>query len=105
MQSITNQECYYSDLAIEEFELMFEDSLTTYYNNIKEEIERSIALKQIVRDTVNTDTMTIIWCGTLALLLNRLQRNPFAVTHIKYDMNERIKRLGVYYLCIDDLLL
>ena len=45
MQSITNQECYYSDLAIEEFELMFEDSLTTYYNNIKEEIERSIALK------------------------------------------------------------
>ena len=40
-----NQECYYSDLAIEEFELMFEDSLTTYYNNIKEEIERSIALK------------------------------------------------------------
>ncbi len=47
--------------------------------------------------------MTIVWCGTLVLLLNWLQRNPFKVTHIKNDMNERIKRLGVYYMCIDDL--
>ena len=47
--------------------------------------------------------ITIVWCGTLALLLIQLQRNPLKITHIKHDMNEKIKRLGVYYMCIDDL--
>ncbi len=47
--------------------------------------------------------MTIVWYGSLVLLLNRLQKNPFKVTHIKHDNLERIKRLGIYYMCIDDL--
>ena len=47
--------------------------------------------------------MTIVWYGAIVLLLNRLQRNPFKVIHIKLDKLERIKRLGVYYMCIDDL--
>ena len=47
--------------------------------------------------------MTIVWCGTLAVLLARLKRKPCEVTRIKHDVNERVKRLGVYYMCIDDL--
>ena len=47
--------------------------------------------------------MTIVWGGTLAVILARLKRKPYEVTHIKYDLNARIKRLGVYYMCIDDL--
>lgn len=47
--------------------------------------------------------MTIVWYGPLVLLLNRLQSNPFKVTYIKHDKLKRIKRLGVYYMCIDDL--
>ena len=47
--------------------------------------------------------MTVVWYGTLALLLNQLQRKPFKVTRIRHDEAERIKRLGVYYMCIDDL--
>lgn len=47
--------------------------------------------------------MTIAWCGTLAVLLARLKRRPYEVTRVKHDETERIKRLGVYYMCIDDL--
>ena len=47
--------------------------------------------------------MIIVWCGTLAVLLARLKRKPYEVTRIKHDETERIKRLGVYYTCIDDL--
>ena len=46
--------------------------------------------------------MTIVWCGTMAVLLARLKRKPYEVTRIKHDETERIKRLGVYYMCIDD---
>ena len=47
--------------------------------------------------------ITIVWGGTLAVLLARLKRKPYEVTRIKHDEGERIKRLGVYYICIDDL--
>ncbi len=47
--------------------------------------------------------MTIVWGGTLAVILAKLKRKPYKVTRIKHDVNERIKRLGVYYMCIDDL--
>ena len=47
--------------------------------------------------------MTIVWGGTLALLLAKLKRKPYEVTRIKHDVKDRIKRLGVYYMCIDDL--
>ena len=47
--------------------------------------------------------MTVIWGGTLAILLNRLRRNQFRVTRIRHDIDAQIKRIGVYYMCIDDL--
>ena len=47
--------------------------------------------------------MTIVWGGTLVILLNRLQRTPYRVTRIKHDVNAQIKRLGVYYMRIDNL--
>ena len=47
--------------------------------------------------------MTIVWGGTLAVLMAKLKGNPYKVTRIKQDVTERIKRLGVYYMCIDDL--
>ena len=47
--------------------------------------------------------MTIVWGGTLALLLAKLKRKPYEVTRIKHDVKDRIKRLGVYYMCIDAL--
>ena len=47
--------------------------------------------------------MTIVWGGTLAVLIAKLKRKPYEVTRIKQDEAERIKRFGVYYMCIDDL--
>ena len=47
--------------------------------------------------------MTIVWGGTLVVLLAKLKRKPYEVTRIKHDVKDRIKRLGVYYMCIDDL--
>jgi hypothetical protein len=47
--------------------------------------------------------ITVVWGGTLAFLMAKLKRNLYKVTRIKQDAAERIKRLGVYYMCIDDL--
>lgn len=47
--------------------------------------------------------MTIVWCGTLAVLLNRLSNNLFKVDKYTNSVEERVKRIGVYYMCIDDL--
>lgn len=47
--------------------------------------------------------MTIIWGGTLAILLNQFRRNLFRVTKIRHNIDDQIKRIGVYYMCIDDL--
>ena len=49
------------------------------------------------------NNITVIWGGTLALLLARLKRKPYEITIIKHDVKSQIKRLGVYYMCIDDL--
>ena len=49
------------------------------------------------------NNMTIVWGGTLALLLAKLKRKPYEVTRIKHDVKAQIKRFGVYYMCIDDL--
>ena len=48
-------------------------------------------------------SMMIIWGGTLAILLNRFRRKLFRVTKIRHDIDAQIKRIGVYYMCIDDL--
>ena len=47
--------------------------------------------------------ITVVWGGTLAVILAKLKRKPYEVTSIKHDEAERIKRLGIYYVCIDDL--
>ena len=47
--------------------------------------------------------MTIVWCGTLVVLLSKLQRKPYEISQIKHDVEAQIKRIGVYYMCIDDL--
>ena len=47
--------------------------------------------------------MTIIWGGTLAVLLNRLRRNTYKVVRENYNVEDQIKRIGVYFMCIDDL--
>ena len=47
--------------------------------------------------------ITIVWGGTLAVILAKLKRKPYEVTRIKHDEAERIKRLGIYYMCIDGL--
>ena len=47
--------------------------------------------------------ITVVWGGTLAVILAKLKRKPYEVTRIKHDETERIKRLGIYYVCIDDL--
>ena len=38
------------------------------------------------------NNITVIWGGTLEVFLSKLK-----------DVKARIKRLGVYYMCIDDL--
>ena len=47
---------------------------------------------------------TIIWGGALAILLSWLQRTPYNVTLIKHDVEAQIKRIGIYYMCIDDMI-
>ena len=51
----------------------------------------------------NPFDITVIWGGTLVFLMAKLKRKPYKMTHIKQNANERIKRLGVYYMCIDAL--
>ena len=47
--------------------------------------------------------MTVIWGGTLAILLARLRKKLFRVDKLRYNVDDQIKRIGVYYMCIDDL--
>ena len=47
--------------------------------------------------------ITVVWGGTLAVILAKLKRKTYEVTRIKHDEAERIKRLGIYYMYIDDL--
>ena len=50
--------------------------------------------------------MTIIWAIPFIFILRRLIRdnNGIRFQSINYDPDEFIKRLGIYYLCLDDLL-
>ena len=47
--------------------------------------------------------MQIIWCGSLAVLLNEIRRNLYKEEKVTNSSKDQIKRLGVYYMCIDDL--
>lgn len=49
------------------------------------------------------NNISVVWGVTLAVFLARLKRNHYKVSRIKYDVNEKIKRFGIYYMFIDDL--
>ena len=50
------------------------------------------------------NNITITWGGTLAVLLAKLKKIPYRVTRIKHDVEAQIKRIGIYYMCIDDMI-
>ena len=47
--------------------------------------------------------MVIIWTGSLAVLLTQLVRSLYISERIPDNIEDHIKRIGVYYMCIDDL--
>lgn len=49
--------------------------------------------------------MIVIWGGFLAVILKSIRKNndPFALEKAYYFVDKQIKRIGVYYMCIDDL--
>ena len=47
--------------------------------------------------------MTIVWGVILAVLLCQFKKRLFRVDKLRYNIEEQIKRIGVYYMCIDDL--
>lgn len=47
--------------------------------------------------------MTITWCGALAVLLKSIKETIYQEEKITNCSKDQIKRLGVYYMCIDDL--
>ena len=49
------------------------------------------------------EDMVITWCGSLAILLNKLCKALFRIEKTEYNFEETIKRYGVYLFCIDDL--
>ena len=49
--------------------------------------------------------MIIVWGGFLALLLRQmnLQKTTYRIENTRYSTDEQVKRIGIYYMCIDDL--
>ena len=49
--------------------------------------------------------MIIVWGGFLALILGQLRhsRKRYTVQKMRFSPDDQIKRIGVYYMCIDDL--
>ena len=55
------------------------------------------------REELEVKVMTIIWGGSLAVLLNKLKNSLYKVEKIDISFENTIKRYGVYCFCIDDL--
>lgn len=47
--------------------------------------------------------MIVIWGGSLAVLLSQLRKSAYKIEHIIINTDKDITRIGVYYMCIDDL--
>lgn len=47
--------------------------------------------------------MVITWLGSLFMFLSKLCEKPFKEEKIKNCSEDRIKRIGIYLMCIDDL--
>lgn len=52
---------------------------------------------------LEVEDMVITWCGSLAILLNKLCKALFRIEKTEYNFEETIKRYGVYLFCFDDL--
>lgn len=48
-------------------------------------------------------SLSIIWAAPLALFLKRLVSAPYNINIIPYKTEAYVKRIGIYYMCIDDL--
>ena len=48
--------------------------------------------------------MVITWLGSLAILISLHWRTISRPTRFNYSMQDQIKRIGVYYMCLDDLM-
>lgn len=49
--------------------------------------------------------MVISWIGTAAVLINKLRCKLYRIENIRINTVNDITRIGVYYMCIDDLAL
>ena len=49
--------------------------------------------------------MIIVWGVFLALLFSQINRpkSTYKIENTRYSIDEQVKRIGVYYMCIDDL--
>ena len=47
--------------------------------------------------------VVIIWAASMAVFLKRLVSVPYNINNIPYDTEAYVKRIGIYYMCIDDL--
>ena len=48
-------------------------------------------------------SVVIIWALPLAVFIKKLLRKPINVQKCAFNTIDFIKRIGVYYMCIDDL--
>ncbi len=48
-------------------------------------------------------SVSVIWAVPLAVLLRRIVSVPYNINSIPYNAEAYVKRIGVYYMCIDDL--
>ena len=48
-------------------------------------------------------SVTVIWAVPLAVYLRRLASAPYNINIVPFNIEAYAKRIGVYYMCIDDL--
>lgn len=49
--------------------------------------------------------MLVIWLGSLAAVINQLRKKCYKIFRETFSRKNQIKRIGVYYMCIDNFLL
>ena len=49
--------------------------------------------------------MVITWLGSLAVLIRLQWCQNYKPTRFEFNTQDTIKRIGVYYMCIDDLMI
>ena len=49
--------------------------------------------------------MLVIWLSSLAVIINQLRRKYYKISKQIFKHEDQIKRIGVYYMCIDDAIL